>query len=200
MSKSEKGRLEILYYYTRIIAAITAVVFAIYKMSKENWTVTCWWIAGIVALVAGFWVITQIPRSLLSRICSYVFMGNRIARAARWTFLTVFVLALSFSLIRTTEARNLVGVVDLVHWKSPDAVARELTTIDVRGWCSMYTITLRANNPEGVKKSTLKLPEPCYVEVKKDHLKENYLGHKIITLPFRMRHIFMRQVYLYVFQ
>jgi hypothetical protein len=174
----EKG-----YFIAGILLAAATVPFMIYQMCEENWKVTCWWIAGIVALVAGIWVITQIPRSLLKRIYHYCFMGNWVAGAARWTFLTVFVLALSLSLTRTTEARDLVAVVDLVHWRSPDAVARELTTIDVRDWCSMYTITLRANNSEGVRKSTLKLPEPCYVEVKKGNLKENYRNHKIITLP-----------------
>lgn len=181
MRMSEKGRLETLYHITASVGAAAGVVFVIYKMSEENWETTCWWIAGIVALVAGVWATTQMPRRLLNHICCYIFMDKRVARTARWALLTVFVLVLT--LVRTTEARGLVAVVDLAHWKHPDAVARGLTTIDGRDLCSMYSIGLRTNSSKGVKKPMLMIPEAHFIEVTKDNVKEIYQDQEILPLP-----------------
>ncbi len=173
--------LVILSYITASMAATATTGFIIYQMSEKNWEITYRWIAGIVALVAVVWAITKMPRGLLKHICRYIFMDKNVARTARWAFLTVFVLVLT--LVRTTDARGLVAVVDLVHWTVPNAVARGLTTIDVRDWCSMYTISLRTNSPKGVKNPKLMLPEAHYIEVTKDNVKKTYKDLETVSLP-----------------
>ena len=95
----------------------------------------------------------------------------------------LFMGALALTVMLVTEASGLVAVVEHVHWKDPNAVANELTTIDVRDWCSMYNIGVSTNNSKGVKEASLMIPDAKYIEVTKNNRTTVYENQEIATLP-----------------
>lgn len=164
------------------IVALAATGWVILLMSRWLSKAACYWIAVIVALAATVWAISKMSGPISKAVKRTIDKTvEKTVEKAYWVLVSACALVLIF--VVATPAPGLVAIVDCVHWKSPDAVARGLATINVRDWCSMYNIGLRTNNVEGVEKSTLKLPEACLIEVKKDNVKETHKDQEIVLLP-----------------
>ena len=179
ITKMPRRLLKHICYWIAGIAALAATGWIVFLMSRWLSKATCYWIAGIVVLAATVWGISKMS-GRISKAVKRV-MDKTVERTARWVL--VAACALVLTLVVAREAPGLVAVVDCVHWKAPDAVATGLTTIDVRDWCSMYTISLRTDSPIGVRNPTLKLPDACYIEVKKDNVKKIHQDQEVVSLP-----------------
>lgn len=181
LSKISGKHLMVAFYCITSLVLMGLIIGSVIKWLSG---ITLLKIIAFVMLVIASWaiyeVIRQISGTLLDAIIKIVkilFIGSP------KVLLFAFILFLSFTF--SVEAKpDLVAVVNCEHWKAPHVIESEVTTMDVRHWCSMYSIYLHNNKPGDVNKPVLWIPDASCIEVKQNGKTEKtYENASMIPLP-----------------
>lgn len=184
MPENKKTLIEIMYYVVACLVGLITAVGAIYIWTEENWKTTCYIGVGVVAIVVIISLIFLKPSGF------YEFCTKKILPISVKSFwvLVVVIIVLFLRPINISAKQGLVAVVNCTHWDAPAKVAdtAKMAKMKIHKWRTMYTINLQTNNPEGVEKPTLRIPNAHYIEVEKDGSVISYVNEEKIDLPFSL--------------